>query len=136
MWSPSPCLNKLAMSHGTKKCCSVRFLYHEEELAKSHRNGLGCDLQLGISRKPRVGLRNHRLQWITRIRFQLIHPSLPGAMPQKLFYSLISRTSVLLSLKQCIIWIKRPIYETMPQEWMENVVTYSMPKQARNISWN
>jgi hypothetical protein len=48
MWSPSPCLNKLATSHKTQKCCSVRFLCPEEELAKSPRNGLGCDLQLGI----------------------------------------------------------------------------------------
>jgi hypothetical protein len=106
MWSHSPCLNKIATSHGTQKCCSVRFLCPEEELDKSPRNGLGCHLQLGIKRKPRLGLRNRRLRWITGIGFQLEHPSLSGAMPRKLLYSLISRISVLLSLKQCNIWIK------------------------------
>jgi hypothetical protein len=48
MWSPIPCLNNLAASHGTQKCFYVRILFPEEELAKSPRNGLGCDLQLGI----------------------------------------------------------------------------------------
>jgi hypothetical protein len=57
------------------------------------------------------------------IGFHLEHPSLMGVMPQKLLYSLISRTSVLLSLKQCNIWIKGPIYETMPRERMDNLVT-------------
>ena len=78
----------------------------EEELAKNIRNGLGCDLQLGIKQKLRLGLRNHRLRWINRIGFKLEYPSLSGAMPQKLLYSLILRTSVFLSLKQCNIWIK------------------------------
>jgi hypothetical protein len=59
MWSPIPCLNNLATSHGTQKCCSVSLLCPEEEFTKSPRNGLGCDLQLGISQKPRLGLRNH-----------------------------------------------------------------------------
>jgi hypothetical protein len=48
IWSPIPCLNKLGASHGTQKCFSVSLLYPEWELAKSPRNGLGCDLQLGI----------------------------------------------------------------------------------------
>jgi hypothetical protein len=33
-------------------------------------------------------------------------PLTPRAMPQKFLYSLILRTSVFLSLKQCNIWIK------------------------------
>jgi hypothetical protein len=103
-------------------------------IAKSPRNGLGCDLQLGIKRKMRFGLSNHRIRWIAGIIFQLDHPSLLGAMPRKLVYSLILRTSVFLSFKQCIIWIKGPIYETMPQERMDNFVTYSMPKQNCIIS--
>jgi hypothetical protein len=48
IFSPLPCLNKLAASHGTQKCFSVRFLCPGEELAKSPRNSLGCDLKLGI----------------------------------------------------------------------------------------
>ena len=134
--SPIPCLNNLSASRITQKCCSIRFLCLEEELDKSPRNGLGCHLQLGIKRKPRLGLRKLQLRWISRIRFQLEHPSLLGAMPRKLLYSLISITSVLLSLKQCNIWIKGPIYKTMPQERMDNLVTYSMPKKSCNISWN
>jgi hypothetical protein len=35
MWSPIPCLNNLVASHGTQKCCSVRFLSPKEVLAKS-----------------------------------------------------------------------------------------------------
>jgi hypothetical protein len=46
--SHSPHLKNLAASHRTQKCYSVRFLYPQEQLAKSTRNGLGCDLQLGI----------------------------------------------------------------------------------------
>jgi hypothetical protein len=106
MWSHIPCLNNIAASQGTQKCCSVRFLCPEEELDKSPRNGLGCYLQLGIKRKPRLGLRNRRLRLITGIIFQLEHPSLSGSMPRKLFYSLILRISVFLSFKQCNIWIK------------------------------
>jgi hypothetical protein len=87
-------------------CRALRFLCPEEELDKSPRNGLGCHLQLGIKRKPRLRLRNRRLRWITGIGFQLENPSLSGAMPQKLLYSLILRISVFLSLKQCNIWIK------------------------------
>ena len=108
VFSPSPCLNKLASSHGTQKIFSIRILCPEEESAKSPGNGLGCDLQLGISQKSRLGLRNHHLHWIPDIGFQLDHPSLSGYMPRKLLYSLISRISVLLSLKQCNIWIKGP----------------------------
>ena len=106
MGSPNPCLNKLVASHETQKCCSVRFLCSVEELTKSVSNGLGCDLQLGIKRKSSLGLKNQRLRWITGIIFQLQHPSLLGAMSQKLLYSLISIISVLFSLNQCNIWIK------------------------------
>jgi hypothetical protein len=48
MLSPIPCLNNLATSHETQKCCYVRFLCPKEELVKSLQNGLGCELQLGI----------------------------------------------------------------------------------------
>jgi hypothetical protein len=48
IWSPSPCLNNLASSHGTQKIFSISLLCPERELAKSPQNGLGCDLQLGI----------------------------------------------------------------------------------------
>jgi hypothetical protein len=106
MWSHIPCLKIIAASHRIPKCCSVMFLCPEEEMTKSPRNGLGCHLQLGIERKPRLRLRNRGLRWITRIGFQLEHPSLSGSMPQKFLYSLISRTSVFLSLKQCNVWIK------------------------------
>jgi hypothetical protein len=58
MWSHIPCLNNISSSHGTQKCCFVRFLCPKEELDKSPRNGLGCHLQLGIKRKPRLRLRN------------------------------------------------------------------------------
>jgi hypothetical protein len=34
MWSPIPCLNKHAKSHGAQKCCSVRILCPEEELPR------------------------------------------------------------------------------------------------------
>jgi hypothetical protein len=106
MWAHSPCLNKIEASHGTQKCCSVRFLCPEEELDKNARNGLGCHLQLGIKQKLRLGLMNRRFRWIIGIGFQLYHLSLSGSMPQKFLYSLISRISILLSLKQCNIWIK------------------------------
>jgi hypothetical protein len=69
MWSPSPCLNKLATSNGTQKCCSVGLLYPERELVKSPQNGLGCDLQLGIKQKSRLILRNRHLCWIPGIGF-------------------------------------------------------------------
>jgi hypothetical protein len=69
-------------------------------IVKSPRNGLGCDLQLGIKRKPRLGLRNRRLQWIPGIGFQLENPSLQGSIPRKFLYLLISRTRVLFSFKQ------------------------------------
>jgi hypothetical protein len=36
----------------------------------------------------------------------LVYYTLLGAMPQKLLYSLILRTSVWISLRQCNIWIK------------------------------
>jgi hypothetical protein len=75
-------------------------------IAKSPRNGLGCDLQLGLKRKSRLRLRNRQIRWIPRIRFQLEHPSLLGAMPRMLLYSLSSRASVFLILKQTNIWIK------------------------------
>jgi hypothetical protein len=78
----------------------------EGGIAKSPRNGLGCDLQLGIKQKPRLGLRNRRIRWILGIGFQIEHPSLLGSMPRKLIFSLILRTSVFLSLKQTNIWIK------------------------------
>ena len=106
MWSHIPCLKKHAKSHGAERCCSVRLLCPEEELPRVPENGLGCDLQLGIKWKPRLGLRNHQLWWIPGIGFQLENPSLLGAVPWKLLYSLISRTSVFLSLKQSNIWIK------------------------------
>jgi hypothetical protein len=82
MWSHSPFLNNTVASHGTQKCCSVRFLCLEEELDKSPRNGLGCHLQLGIKIKPRLGLRKLQLRWITQIGFKLENTSLSGAMPQ------------------------------------------------------
>jgi hypothetical protein len=63
MCSHSLCLTKIAVSHGTKKCCSVRFLCPKEEFDKSPRNGLGFHLKMGIKR------RNRRLRWITGIGF-------------------------------------------------------------------
>jgi hypothetical protein len=48
MWSPSTFLENLVSSHETQKCCFVRVLCPEEELPKSPRNGLGCDMRLGI----------------------------------------------------------------------------------------
>ena len=69
MWSPIPCLNKLATSHGTQKCFPISLLCPEKELSKSPRNGLGCDLQLGIKQKPRLRWSNRRLCWIPGIVF-------------------------------------------------------------------
>jgi hypothetical protein len=105
MWSPIPCLKMLATSHRTQKCCCISHLCPKEELAKSLRNCLGCDLQLGIKGKLRVILRNHHLHWIPNIGFQLEHPSLLGPIPQKLFFLSILRTRFLPSKKQCNIWI-------------------------------
>jgi hypothetical protein len=51
IWSCIPCLKTLVTSHKTHKCCSVSLLCPERELAKTPRNGLGCDLQLGIKQK-------------------------------------------------------------------------------------
>jgi hypothetical protein len=51
MWSPSPCLNKLATSHETQKCCSVRFLCPKEELAKSPLKWFGMRLATGHKMK-------------------------------------------------------------------------------------
>jgi hypothetical protein len=110
MWSPSPCLNKHAKSHGAQKCFSVRLLCLEE----STRNGLGCDLQLGIKRKSRLRLKNRRLQWIPGIGFQIENPSLSDSMPRKFIYSFILRTSVLLSLKRINIWIKGSNWPRLP----------------------
>jgi hypothetical protein len=36
-------------------------------IVKSPRNGLGCDLKLGIKLKTRLILRNRRLRWIPGI---------------------------------------------------------------------
>jgi hypothetical protein len=56
-------------------------------------------------------------------------PSLLGPMPQKLLYSSILRTRVFSVRSNATFGLRGPIYETMPQERMDNVVTYSMPKK-------
>jgi hypothetical protein len=45
MWSPIPCLEKLAPSHKTQKCCSVRFLCPGEELAKESQKWFGMRIE-------------------------------------------------------------------------------------------
>jgi hypothetical protein len=85
MWSPSPCLNKLATSHRTQKCCSVRFLCPEEELAKSPRNGLGCDLQLKYNEnKTQIEEPSSPLDSWHRISARA--PLTPGSNPSVSFF--------------------------------------------------
>jgi hypothetical protein len=50
MWSPIPFLNKLATSHETQKCCSVRFICPEEGLVESLK-WLGMRLATGHKMK-------------------------------------------------------------------------------------
>jgi hypothetical protein len=66
----------------------------------------GMRLATGHKMKNETRIEKPSTLMISRIIFHLEHPSLLGAMPQKLIYSLISRTSVLLILKQTNIWIK------------------------------
>jgi hypothetical protein len=75
-------------------------------IGQEYLKWFGMQLATGNKMKTETRIEEPSTRWITGIGFQLEHPSLPGSMPQKLLYSLISRTSVLLSLKQCNIWIK------------------------------
>jgi hypothetical protein len=71
----------------------------------------------------RLGLKKFHLYWIPSIGFYIEHPSLSVPTPQKLFFSSISITSALLLRSNATFGFRGPIYETMPRERMENVVT-------------
>ena len=134
-WLHSHLPKKLEATYDTKKHCSIRFLCLGTNLTRIPNE---------FWRKLTTWHKMKKMTWINEPSTMLDSyypniarvPLIKGSMDQSLFYSTILRTRSFSLRGYANFVFSGPIWDLLPQDHVDSMVTYSLADKNCNNLWN